>query len=53
MLLSSAIDPVIDPSCASSCATSQVISSDSRVAARGDWHFDKRSRSESRVRWGK
>jgi streptogramin lyase len=53
MLFSSAIDSAIDPSCVSSCATSQVISSDSRVAARGDRHFDKRQRRKSCVRWGK
>jgi sugar lactone lactonase YvrE len=49
MLVSSAFDP----SCVSSCATSQVISSDSRVAAPGDRHFDKRPRRESCARWGK
>src|SRR5258708_628620 len=48
MLFSSALDP----SRVSSCATSQVISSDSRVAARGYRHFDKRPRRESCVRWG-
>jgi streptogramin lyase len=49
MLFSSAIDP----SCVSSCATSQVISSDSRVAARGAGHFDKRSHGEICLRCGK
>src|SRR5258708_32155981 len=48
MLFSSALDL----SRVSSCATSQVISSDSRVAARGYRHFDKRPRRESCVRWG-
>lgn len=49
MLFSSAIAP----SCVSSCATSQVIFSDSRVAAPGDRHFDKRSHGESCFRLGK
>src|SRR3984893_7958932 len=49
MLFSSALDP----SCVSSCATSQVISSDSRVAAPGDRHSDKHPRATSCVRRGK
>ena len=49
MLFSSAIDP----SCVSSCATSKVISSDNRVAAPGDRHFDKGPHGESCFRWGK
>src|SRR3982074_87688 len=49
MLFSSAFHP----SCVSSRATSQVISSDSRVAAPGDPHSDKRPRRESCFRWGR
>jgi len=44
----------IDPSFVSPSTTSQAVSSDSRVAARGDWHFDERPRTKYcslRGRW--
>jgi len=43
----------IDGSCVSSSATSQLISSDSRAAAPGDRHSDKRPGAENCLSWGK